>query len=974
MVGLRESISESSSLSFLAVKKDSLTDLDSSKLPVVPQAKCFDVGRLHRRKLRNKSCSRRGCLCHAPEPYSLFDGTYADEDTFSSTASLLQEKEHQQSTSSLHLPQLSTSTDWRSAKHACEWTRLHKKFTGEPIPLGEKRIERPKLARLAEGAVNTYVLRQSSSTIAESLHESNSADGMDFAGSPSSRASLRLSQRGQSFRRTSRFTTFGTPSESFGSFEGGIGLDPEVQAALNKRQSRLQQSRQSKLEHARQSKLFQNVEVEDTSRKQWESSIAEEIVEEWQVEAAKSAKNRIKRMMDKLKKQRDELALQRKYKVLPEAERESLEKAFIRFDVDSSGRLDWHEASSCLRDFGLMGATTKEKREVIRICQDQSLTAVSELDLKFGTDIIAKRNQEISIASGVPTAEKGASQAQLKDMAQKSIFSQAIIERPMKRVSTSSTGTTDEVSQFKKRSMQAEGLRAFNANLDEKVNADSDDEGFEESSEESGISFDFLSFAVALVPKVRGRLTEMRRNRILRYFGRLDKKGFGFLDFESCLEIGRCLGLDQLLFTASLAARGVTRDSEKQADFACFEKCIMSTREMVDRSSRERELRILQDTGISVEVFTEFRDIIGMTHEVFMQQPSEGTGLNRTIKGSQAVVALRELGLSPTTLQDRTSVEKLLKDSDEEEQKPHDDELIDEDDEEKEEEPEIDVSFEDFLNFIRKVRHYWLAKRHDELREKFRRLDKDRSESLSIEELTSLLEELGCLPQTRKEQEEMSQVITAVDADGSGEIDFEEFQDLIQRIEEKFAAVRYESELEYTLASGFSGSAFHELKDSFSMLDTDGSGALEAKELRSCLNLMNKPYTDESFELAFTEYDDDESGALDFMEFVNFMKGMRDQDGLFSDQTFQLPLRAKRLETRVIRMLLSHLNLSKSYLWSMDKTSLINLFYASFGITDEEPEGMAEALNVKSLDQLLQLAKQKGEASLVHLQGGRGDD
>jgi len=937
-------------------------DTDAAKLPIVPQPppRIFNAGRFQRKTRREgKCCAQRGCLCHAPEPYSLFnDPDEADEEEqYSSTISLPRVFSTGSKTS---------ASDWRNVRHTAKWTRLQKKFTGNnTLPLAGKRMEQAELNRLAEGAVNSFVLRQSSDYIAVNVLESPT---QDLTGSGSLGRSGSFLRKSVSFRRGQSLLLADSRASML---DGTGGMDPGIQAAIEKRMSRLS------LKHGIDVQDIMSAAARKTSHF-LPMSKTDEIIAENAIKPM--AQNRLRRMLEKMRRQHAENPLWRKYQLLPEDERDGLEKAFIRFDADASFRLEWHEASSCLREFGLMGSTTKEKRDIFRICQEISLRAeVTEADLHLGKELIAKRLSENPTINALALAER----RKVVNKAQNNVVNSLLVRnRDQKKIVSATRGSTmTTTALIMDVNTSSEASAGFKIALAAQASEESDDDksvAFESSSEEnSEYSFDFLSFAVQLVPKVRQRLTEMRRNRTLRYFGRFDKEGTGELDLDSCLEIGRCLGLDQLILTASLASRGVTRGGDKLANFSTLEKSIMRARETAERNGMHRELRILEDTGIDVEVFIDFRDIIGVVYEVFMQQPGEGEGVNRWILGASALVALRELGLAPLTLQDQQNIEKLLK-GEEVEQKVEDN--GDSSDDEEQKVPiaakEVELTFEEFLNFTRKVRHFWRSnpQRQEDMWQKFKRLDVDQSGSLSIQELTVLLEEMGCLPRDRKEQDELSQVLTAVDVDGNGTLDFDEFQELVMRIGEKFAAVRHEAELEYSLAAGFRTADFHELKDAFSMLDGDGSGVLEESELRKCLTMLKKSYTNESFELAFTEFDDDESGGLDFMEFVNFMKAMRDEDGFFSDQSSNLPFRAKRLESRIIRMLLSHLNLSKSYLWSMNKQSLIELFYVSFDLTDDEPEGMGETLGVKTLEELLQLAKSKGEASLVHMQGSRGDD
>merc|ERR1711988_872173 len=101
---------------------------------------------------------------------------------------------------------------------------------------------------------------------------------------------------------------------------------------------------------------------------------------------------------------------------------------------------------------------------------------------------------------------------------------------------------------------------------------------------------------------------------------------------------------------------------------------------------------------------------------------------------------------------------------------------------------------------------------------------------LSIAELSGLLCALGLVPHTRREQEELAQLIHLVDSDGSGFIDFGEFQVLCQRIKENMSRLRYEHELSQVREKGFTDPEIHDIRFAFDRLDTDLSGCIDKSE------------------------------------------------------------------------------------------------------------------------------------------------
>merc|ERR1711871_1069385 len=59
---------------------------------------------------------------------------------------------------------------------------------------------------------------------------------------------------------------------------------------------------------------------------------------------------------------------------MPAKERQALEEAFKRFDFDDSGFLDHTEVISCLREFGLNGTTAEEKRAILGVCVEATVS------------------------------------------------------------------------------------------------------------------------------------------------------------------------------------------------------------------------------------------------------------------------------------------------------------------------------------------------------------------------------------------------------------------------------------------------------------------------------------------------------------------------------------------------------------------------------------------------------------------------
>lgn len=148
----------------------------------------------------------------------------------------------------------------------------------------------------------------------------------------------------------------------------------------------------------------------------------------------------------------------------------------------------------------------------------------------------------------------------------------------------------------------------------------------------------------------------------------------------------------------------------------------------------------------------------------------------------------------------------------------------------------------------------WSDEQVDEFKQAFYSFDQDGEGSIGREELGDLLEALG----ENLSPVEVDEMLAQVDEDGSGQIDFEEFLGMMQR---KMS----NDELE------------QEIRDSFSLLDKDGSGLISADELKHVVTDFCGKLTDTEVNDLLSEADITGDGLLSYEEFYKIM--MFDQLG-----------------------------------------------------------------------------------------------
>ncbi|XP_060577950.1 calmodulin-A-like isoform X2 [Ruditapes philippinarum] len=135
-----------------------------------------------------------------------------------------------------------------------------------------------------------------------------------------------------------------------------------------------------------------------------------------------------------------------------------------------------------------------------------------------------------------------------------------------------------------------------------------------------------------------------------------------------------------------------------------------------------------------------------------------------------------------------------------------------------------------------------------EFREAFKLFDKDGSGTISTKELGIVMKTLG----DPKSDAQLAKIIAEVDADGNGEIDFNEYLEMMaNRISDN-------------------GSADH-IREAFKVFDKDGKGYLTADELRHIMTNLGERLPDEEVDEMLSIVDADGNGCIDYEEFTKML-------------------------------------------------------------------------------------------------------
>ena len=138
-----------------------------------------------------------------------------------------------------------------------------------------------------------------------------------------------------------------------------------------------------------------------------------------------------------------------------------------------------------------------------------------------------------------------------------------------------------------------------------------------------------------------------------------------------------------------------------------------------------------------------------------------------------------------------------------------------------------------------------------EYKEAFDMFDKDGSGTIEVGEIVKIMKNFG-YPIKKSEAQRM---ISEIDDNGDGELDFEEFVTLMEK------QTNYVDQTEEEL-----------VLTAFKSFDKDHDGKITNHEFKYLLTQMGDKFTDEELNLLFQESDLDINGTLDYQDFINFWK------------------------------------------------------------------------------------------------------
>jgi Ca2+-binding EF-hand superfamily protein len=369
-------------------------------------------------------------------------------------------------------------------------------------------------------------------------------------------------------------------------------------------------------------------------------------------------------------------------------------------------------------------------------------------------------------------------------------------------------------------------------------------------------TMDFLQFVFEMVPRARAKLRELRRGPLLLEFGMFDQDESGHLDRQECMQVL------EMICTANLDPCGL-KEMEDQfmrtieelsgddghVDFEIFQELVSRSREHHQRIVACRISDICKSKCLEAEDARKHSDELVLLHHSFQEIDVEKVG---SLGWDGIRMLLIEYGLLPRSGEFEIAVVNefnkavFLTDG--------------------------QMAFGEFLKLVRSLRKGQLAAEEYGLRQVFERLDRDKSRSLEISEVSAMLEEFSVQPQCWEDQMAIRRLLDEVDEDDSGHLSFEEFSVFVQRVREHLATAARRRQRVAASNLGFKDIQVAELRDVFFRLDAEQDGFLRINQLRKALDMLRRQMSPDDLRELVAKIDVAGTGHIDFQSFMLFFK------------------------------------------------------------------------------------------------------
>jgi len=364
----------------------------------------------------------------------------------------------------------------------------------------------------------------------------------------------------------------------------------------------------------------------------------------------------------------------------------------------------------------------------------------------------------------------------------------------------------------------------------------------------------FEDFAVEIVPVVRMELTEVRQDvHFSEFMHVLEDNGSSncvALTMPKFERLATRLGIKKEIFDCCVASlpepapAGIksAEDSHEAAKsgfvelfgpaksanvkriaqedsrltFEAVHEMLISMEEEGECIERAREREIMKRTGLNKDKFCEHRFELNRLYEFFqLYDGDQSDALNY----EEVRPLLKHVGLDPYRKEHEHLVSTLLHDADTNGNES--------------------LTFNEFLLLMKKVRSHQKTQREYLLRLSFRKFAAEGGR-LELDKVDEVMVAVGIGGTTKAEMDLQRNLVYDWDVDNSGDISFEEFADICQRVQERVWAHRLEETTKFASSIGIGKSRLCEYLWAFDEHDRNRSGALSKDEIAEVIHTLSR--------------------------------------------------------------------------------------------------------------------------------------
>jgi Ca2+-binding EF-hand superfamily protein len=342
--------------------------------------------------------------------------------------------------------------------------------------------------------------------------------------------------------------------------------------------------------------------------------------------------------------------------------------------------------------------------------------------------------------------------------------------------------------------------------------------------------------------------------------GKLDAKEVSLIFEQLCLTGIDAAGKLELTEIFRETLRNVKIPVSGEVDFEGFEVLITQLQEERERIHEERECAVVEQCGLTKEEVKEHKDDLLDLHDSFQRWADPNS---KSIDREHLRGMLLEYNLLPhSTARFDQLVSPILSKSS----------------------TKGRLVFSDCLKVIRRMREMIRSGQHGQIQEMYERMDKGRSGRLSKSSIFSVIGNVGLSPHSREEQADLKHLIDDADVNQSGDLDVQEFESLVMRVQERRKAVKRRATLKTADELGVCQASVAQLREVFYRLDEKGEEVLAIGQLRTLLDRLHKSVPPDVLRAKVSDFtsgpDCSSAGAgagklhqkLDFEGFLRFAK------------------------------------------------------------------------------------------------------